>query len=111
MNAPASSVIAGTVQLLTGASVCWVGCHPEPRQRVYFGNHTSHVDSLLVWSALPPAIRILTRPVGAGDYWGGPNPARRLLTRFFGAVLIATMVFFPHGVVPTLGGWWKRRQR
>ena len=88
MNAPASSVIAVVVRLLTGASVCWAGCRPELRQRVYFGNHTSHVDSLLVWSALPPAIRVLTRPVGAGDYWGGPNPARRLLTRFFGAVLI-----------------------
>jgi branched-chain amino acid transport system permease protein len=32
-------------------------------------------------------------------------------TMVFGAVLIATMVFFPHGVVPTLGHWWARRQR
>ena len=29
----------------------------------------------------------------------------------FGAVLIATMVFFPQGVVPTLGRWLGRRQR
>ena len=28
----------------------------------------------------------------------------------FGAVLIATMVFFPQGVVPTLAQWWARRQ-
>ena len=27
----------------------------------------------------------------------------------FGAVLIATMVFFPRGVVPTLAQWWARR--
>ena len=29
----------------------------------------------------------------------------------FGGVLIATMVFFPQGVVPTLAGWWSRRKR
>jgi branched-chain amino acid transport system permease protein len=28
----------------------------------------------------------------------------------FGAVLIATMVFFPQGVVPTLARWWARRR-
>ena len=28
----------------------------------------------------------------------------------FGAVLIATMVFFPQGVVPTLAQWWERRR-
>ena len=27
----------------------------------------------------------------------------------FGAVLIATMVFFPQGVVPTLQSWWRQR--
>ncbi len=27
----------------------------------------------------------------------------------FGAVLVATMVFFPQGIVPTLGRWWTRR--
>lgn len=29
----------------------------------------------------------------------------------FGGVLIATMVFFPQGVVPTLAGWWARRRK
>ena len=29
----------------------------------------------------------------------------------FGAVLMATMVFFPHGVVPTLGRWLARRPK
>jgi branched-chain amino acid transport system permease protein len=28
----------------------------------------------------------------------------------FGAVLVGTMTFFPQGIVPTLGRWWKRRQ-
>ena len=29
----------------------------------------------------------------------------------FGAVLVATMTFFPQGIVPTLGRWWSRRRR
>ena len=29
----------------------------------------------------------------------------------FGAVLVATMVFFPQGIVPTLGSWWTRRRQ
>jgi 1-acyl-sn-glycerol-3-phosphate acyltransferase len=88
MNAPVSTLIAGTVRLLTGASVRWVGCRPESRQRIYFGNHTSHVDAPLIWSALPPEVRMLTRPVAAGDYWVGASPARRLVTRLSGAVLV-----------------------
>ncbi len=89
LNAPSSVVIAGAARLLSGATVRWVGCTPEPRQRVYFGNHTSHLDAVLVWAALPSQIRLRTRPLGARDYWGTENPLRRLITRLSGAVLIA----------------------
>ena len=89
LNAPSSVVIAGAARLLSGATVRWVGCTPEPRQRVYFGNHTSHLDAVLIWSALPTQIRLRTRPLGARDYWGTENPLRRLITRLSGAVLIA----------------------
>jgi 1-acyl-sn-glycerol-3-phosphate acyltransferase len=88
MNARSAAVIAGTARVLTGATVRWVGCAPEPRQRVYFGNHTSHLDAVLVWSALPRMIRRRTIPVGARDYWGTENMVRRLATRLAGAVLI-----------------------
>jgi len=89
LNAPSSVVIAGAARLLSGATVRWVGCTPEPRQRVYFGNHTSHLDAVLVWAALPTQIRLRTRPLGARDYCGTENPLRRLMTRLYGAVLIA----------------------
>ena len=89
LNAPSSVVIAGAARFLSGATVRWVGCTPEPRQRVYFGNHTSHLDAVLVWAALPTQIRLRTRPLGARDYWGTENPLRRLITRLSGAVLIA----------------------
>ena len=89
MNVPAAAVFAGTARLLIGAKIRWMGCAPEPRQRVYFGNHTSHLDAVLVWSALPTKIRLQTRPVGARDYWGTESLVRRLVTGLSGAVLIA----------------------
>ena len=83
-----ASCIAGAARLLTGARARWQGCAPEPRQRVYFANHTSNLDFVLLWAALPPSLRRMTRPVGAQDYWRG-GPVREFLAhRVFHAVLI-----------------------
>lgn len=38
-------------------------------QRIYYFNHTSHLDTILVWSALPVHLRLVTRPLAAKDYW------------------------------------------
>ena len=38
-------------------------------QRIYYFNHTSHLDTILVWAALPSRLRLLTRPLAAQDYW------------------------------------------
>ena len=46
-------------------------------------------------------------PVMGAVQWGGLGTRGAV----FGAVLIATMVFFPQGVVPTLAQWWARRRR
>jgi 1-acyl-sn-glycerol-3-phosphate acyltransferase len=56
-------------KLLSGATVRWIDCVPSTRQRVYFANHTSHLDAVVLWSSLPPECRELTRPVAAKDYW------------------------------------------
>lgn len=58
-------------RLMFGAYPRWIGVQPEPRQRVYFANHGSHLDTVTLWAALPPALRRRTRPVAARDYWGG----------------------------------------
>ena len=82
------SLFAALARLITGANARWIGCAPETRQRVYFANHTSHLDTLVIWASLPPDIRALTRPVGARDYWMG-NPLRRYVANnIFNAVLI-----------------------
>ena len=56
-------------KLLVGAYPQWVGCAPERKQRIYFANHTSHLDTIVIWSALPKELRTKTRPVAAKDYW------------------------------------------
>jgi len=83
-----AAVIAGVIRQLTGATVRWVGDRPDPGPRVYFGNHTSHLDAVLVWAALPVEIRRHARPVAARDYWDRPHLARRLLIHLAKAVLI-----------------------
>ena len=80
-------VLTTTARLLSGASVRWIDCQPDACQRVYFANHTSHLDMLLVWSALPPVVRRLTRPVAAKDYWGR-GQVRRYIARTFNALLV-----------------------
>jgi 1-acyl-sn-glycerol-3-phosphate acyltransferase len=67
---PSASALVGLVRLLVGAYPRWVGCAPEPRQRIYFANHTSHVDTVALWAALPRQLRERTHPVAARDYWG-----------------------------------------
>jgi 1-acyl-sn-glycerol-3-phosphate acyltransferase len=74
-------------RFISGASVRWVESQPDTCQRVYFGNHTSHLDGILVWSALPTGVRRLTRPVAAKDYWTR-GWVRRHLAKVFNAMLI-----------------------
>ena len=80
--------IAGFARLLTGARARWRGCGPETRQRVYFANHTSNLDFVLLWAALPSSLRKVTRPVAAQDYWRGGLLREFLARHVFRAVLI-----------------------
>jgi 1-acyl-sn-glycerol-3-phosphate acyltransferase len=84
---PSSALLVGVVKLLVGAYARWVGTTPSGAQRLYFANHTSHIDTLAIWSALPRELRPRTRPIAANDYWGH-GLKRYLATRGFGAVLI-----------------------
>lgn len=74
--------------LLTGVRAEWRGAEPRPRLRVYFGNHTSHGDFVLVWSALPAVLRARTRPVAGADYWERGALRRFIAARVVQAVLI-----------------------
>ncbi len=74
-------------RFISGVSVRWVDSQPDTCQRVYFANHTSHLDVVLVWSALPTEVRRLTRPIAAKDYWDR-GFVRRHLHKVFNAMLI-----------------------
>jgi 1-acyl-sn-glycerol-3-phosphate acyltransferase len=84
---PSSALLVGVVKLLVGAYARWIGSAPASAQRIYFANHTSHIDTLAIWSALPRGLRRRTRPIAARDYWG-KGLRKYLATRGFGAVLI-----------------------
>src|SRR5438477_2096139 len=85
MTGPLLALIA---KILSGASVRWVDCQPDTCQRVYFANHTSHLDALVLWSSLPPAVRRVTRPVAAKDYWEKGVVRPYLAQHVFDALLI-----------------------
>jgi 1-acyl-sn-glycerol-3-phosphate acyltransferase len=84
---PSSALLVGVVKLLVGAYARWIGSQPAANQRIYFANHTSHIDTLAIWSSLPGALRRRTRPIAARDYWGA-GLRKYIATRGFGAVLI-----------------------
>ncbi len=81
------TLLTWTARFISGVSVRWVDSQPDTCQRVYFANHTSHLDVVLVWSALPTPVRRLTRPVAAKDYWDR-GFIRRHLHKVFNAMLI-----------------------
>ena len=82
-------LLLGLIRVLTGAQARWVGCPPKAEQRIYFANHQSHADLLLIWAALPRDLRSLTRPIAARDYWTR-TPLRRWITeQVFHAVYVA----------------------
>jgi len=83
-----SALIIATAKTLTGVQPRWRGCAPASTQRIYFANHTSHMDFILVWSALPPRLRATTRPVAAADYWTRGALKPYLIHRVFRGVLV-----------------------
>lgn len=83
-----SGFLAFIARLVSGATARWTAPLAPDRQRVYFANHTSHLDFILIWSSLPPAMRAVTRPVAGSDYWGKGPLRRYLATRVFNAILI-----------------------
>jgi 1-acyl-sn-glycerol-3-phosphate acyltransferase len=83
-----ATVLAAVSRLVSGAVVQW-HCDPNAdAQRIYFGNHSSHLDFIVIWSALPARLRRFARPVAGRDYWEQGAIRRYLASQAFHAVLI-----------------------
>jgi|ERR1700722_473994 len=83
-----SRLLALLVRVLVGARGFWIGAQPSASQRIYFANHTSHLDTLALWSALPAQLRAKTRPVAAKDYWSGGGIRGWIARRGFNALFV-----------------------
>ena len=85
-----ATFFSSLVRLFTGARGRWVpGAFDDPRPRVFFANHSSHLDFVVLWSVLPKVLQARTRAAAARDYWTG-GPLRRWLASkaVFNVVLI-----------------------
>ncbi|MGC3983927.1 MAG: lysophospholipid acyltransferase family protein [Pseudorhodoferax sp.] len=81
-------LLLGLVRLLTGAQARWWGCPPKAEQRIYFANHQSHADLVMIWAALPAELRGITRPIAAKDYWTRTPLRQWITTAVFNAVYV-----------------------
>src|SRR5262249_30084472 len=88
MSAPLGKALLVLVRLLAGAQARWQGSAPERHQRIYFANHSSHLDTLVIMAALPAELRADTHPVAALDYWGTTAVRRYIAIECLNAVLV-----------------------
>ncbi|HMR71943.1 MAG TPA: lysophospholipid acyltransferase family protein [Rubrivivax sp.] len=81
-------LLTAIARLITGAQGHWQGCPPSAEQRIYFANHRSHLDWVLIWAALPSELRATTRPIAARDYWTRSRFRHWLTREVFNAVYV-----------------------
>ena len=81
-------IIVLVARIITAVRAVWAGVEPVATQRVYFANHRSNGDFVLLWTVLPGAMRRLTRPVAGSDYWLKTALKRFISQQVFNAVLI-----------------------
>ena len=82
-------LLAFIARLITGAQGHWKGSPPKAEQRIYFANHQSHLDWVLIWAALPRELRVRTRPIAARDYWTASPFKQWLTSAVFNAVYVS----------------------
>ena len=82
------AALCAFARIITGARAIHHAGHHADTPCVYYANHRSHIDFLLVWAALSPAQRRRTRPVAGADYWLASALRRYVALRVFRAVLV-----------------------
>jgi 1-acyl-sn-glycerol-3-phosphate acyltransferase len=83
-----AALIVGFARAITAVRGIWQGVAPVQGQRIYFANHNSHGDFVLIWTVLPRDLRRRTRPVAGADYWQTSRLKSFIGRDVFNAVLI-----------------------
>ena len=81
--------LLGLIRVLTGSQARWYGCPPKAEQRIYFANHQSHADLVMIWAALPKELRHMTRAIAARDYWTKTPFRQWLTTQVFNVIYVS----------------------
>lgn len=81
--------LLGLIRVLTGSQARWYGCPPKAEQRIYFANHQSHADLVMIWAALPKELRHVTRAIAARDYWTKTPFKQWLTTEVFNVIYVS----------------------
>lgn len=81
--------LLGLIRVLTGSQARWLGCPPKAEQRIYFANHQSHADLVMIWAALPKELRHSTRAIAARDYWTKTPFRQWLTTEVFNVIYVS----------------------
>jgi 1-acyl-sn-glycerol-3-phosphate acyltransferase len=80
--------LISALRAIIGVTARWESPPDLSRQRIYYANHTSHMDTLAILAALPPSARDNVKPVAAADYWGKTPFLSYLSQKGLNAVLI-----------------------
>ena len=89
LNTFIKNSLALGARIFCGTTVLWYESQPDDTcQRLYFANHTSHLDALVIWTVLPPAVREKPRIVAAKEYWDATPIRRYFASTVFNALLI-----------------------
>ena len=88
MSPFAALAAAWLARVAAGPTVRFSPDGPPSHQSIFFANHQSHLDFVVIWSVLPPALRERTRPVAAREYWIDSPVRRYMAVEVFRAVLV-----------------------
>lgn len=58
-------------------------------QKIYFANHTSHIDTIAIMAALPEILRQNTKPIAAKEYWSKNAFLHYVAVKGLNAVLLS----------------------
>uniref|UniRef100_UPI003101180E lysophospholipid acyltransferase family protein n=1 Tax=Neorhizobium sp. EC2-8 TaxID=3129230 RepID=UPI003101180E len=85
----AAAAIVVFARAVTAVRAIWPEEGLPSRPCIYFANHSSHGDFVLVWAVLPPRLRRQARPVAGAEYWLKSPLNRFIGSDVFNSVLIA----------------------